>query len=95
MTKKIEAGMLVKIVSCENPRQAHHVGHVGRVIGPCSVWPDGWDIEGAERTDTGKLCSFHSDHLEPIDPPEEEATWEAVEKLTGWNPSRQKEIQVG
>jgi len=30
--------------------------------------------------------------LEPIVPPQEKSTWEEVQKITGWNPNKVKEV---
>lgn len=83
--KKIEIGMLVRILSPVNTPEEYSdiVGHVGKVLRPCNVYPGNWDIEGAE-THKGKLMSFRSEHLEPVNPdhtPAGEEFTEAFKKM--------------
>ena len=89
---KIEVGMMVEIIDArakagpDAGKIGSHLGHVGRVLRPCSVYKDAWDIEGAETDFGGKLKSYASATLRPIQPPQELSSWEEIQKITKWNP---------
>lgn len=94
--KKIEVGMMVKIVigpgntrAQELPEIQGYNGHIGRVIrlyDEHPIWGRRWDVEGACPDN---IC-WDEAQIIPIDPPEEKASWEAIEKATGWSPMREK-----
>lgn len=68
--KPIEVGALVMIVRTRNPLLREHLGKVGKVLRPCNIYPDSWDVEGAERIKNGELCSWTPYTLKRLDPPE-------------------------
>jgi hypothetical protein len=59
-------GQRVRIVGCETKEMRHFVGHEGRIISPCNVYPGNWDVSGAEHARCGTPCSWEEEHLEPI-----------------------------
>jgi len=50
---QIEAGILVKIIGCENSRMEHMIGHIGHVIRPELHRENHWHIKGAEKNCMG------------------------------------------
>lgn len=64
---KFFVGQRVKIVACGLPDGNHMIGHEGRIIGPCAVYKDAYDVSGAEWLG-GRLVSWFGPHLAPILP---------------------------
>jgi len=69
MAKRIEVGMLVRIV--DNANMIHgrqYIGHIGKVIQQVKVFPEQhWYVDGAERDRGGARLAFHHENLQPID----------------------------
>lgn len=82
MMKKIEVGMLVEVVAAHSDYQCW-IGHVGKVLAKCDVYPDSWDIDGIV-IDGAQVCAG-TESLRPIDD-NEDASWERIEELTKWKP---------
>lgn len=79
--KKIEVGCLAMIVNPLSKR----CGHIGKVLRPCSIYPDCWDIEGAEHSPgKDKLCSYSTSWLRRINPdaePADESFHDMIKRL--------------
>ena len=73
------------VTSCASSEAAATVGKTGRVVD--RFW-------GAIRTDIlcsrgGRLCSITGRGLRRIDDRPELGSWDEIEKITGWNPTKQ------
>lgn len=86
----IEIGMLVRIVTTNNDRMKHMIGHIGQILSRNDVYTDHWHIEGAEKNIEGNPCCWFEGHLVPVHG-QGVSTWRDVEKYTKWNPTEAKD----
>jgi len=87
----IETGILVKVIACDNPRMEHMIGYIGHVKRPDYNHANHWIISGADKNIFGKICCWHTSHLQPLSD-HRKTTWEEFDTI-GWNPSRVAECR--
>ena len=84
----IKPGMKVKVLPLPNSLLKFAIGQTYTVLEP-SKFDNYWHLEGIKYRG-GKRLHFHEKRLEPIDEDYEKGSWDAIEKLTGWIPLKER-----
>ena len=84
----IEAGILVRIIACNNARMKHMIGHVGHVIRPDLYRENHWYIEGADKNIFNNRCAWHASHLQPLSD-HRKGSWSDLNEI--WMPEEMTE----